>query len=292
MRYSLYPGCSMEGTAVPYLKSLEAVAEALDMHLEEIPDWNCCGATVASGVVGDYTQQVVAARNLALAEPKGLDVLVGCSSCYLTLANTNKRFKEDKHFKEMANEALAAGGLKYNGRLRVRQVLEVFANDAGLDKIRARIKRPLTGLKVAGYVGCQTVRAMPWEFDDPENPVFLDRLIEALGATAVPFPMKARCCGSSQTVPAQEVVLSYGKKILDSAAAGGAQLIITPCPMCQLNLEAYQPQINKAYRTSFSLPVLFFTQLMAVAFDLPPAAAGLKYCMISPLQVLSPYGAK
>jgi len=280
MRYSFYPGCSMEGAAKPYLKSIEAVAGALDMQIEEIQDWNCCGATIASGVVGDYTQQVVTARNLALAEAKGNDILVGCSSCYLSLATTNKRFQEDEHFARMANEALAAGGLKYNGTIRVRQFLEALISDIGLEKIKARVKKPLTGLKVAGYVGCQTVRALPWEFDDPENPVFLDKLIETLGATAVPFPMKARCCGSSQAVAAPEVVLSYGKNILNSASAGGAQLIVTPCPMCQLNLEAYQGQVNKTYQTNFSLPVLFFTQLMSVAFDLGPAAAGLNYLIV------------
>jgi len=250
------------------------------MQIEEIQDWNCCGATIASGVVGDYTQQVVTARNLALAEAKGNDILVGCSSCYLSLATTNKRFQEDEHFARMANEALAAGGLKYNGTIRVRQFLEALISDIGLEKIKARVKKPLTGLKVAGYVGCQTVRALPWEFDDPENPVFLDKLIETLGATAVPFPMKARCCGSSQAVAAPEVVLSYGKNILNSASAGGAQLIVTPCPMCQLNLEAYQGQVNKTYQTNFSTPVLFFTQLMSIAFDLGPAAAGLNYLIV------------
>lgn len=292
MRYSFYPGCSMEGAGIPYLKSIEAVSEALGMEIEEIQDWNCCGATMASGVVGDYTQQVITARNLALVEPKGLDILVGCSSCYMNLANTNKRFKEDKHFKEMANEALAAGGLKYNGTLRVRQILDVMVNDVGLDKIRARVKRPLTGLKVAGYVGCQTVRSIPWEFDDPENPVFLDKIIDALGATPVPFPMKARCCGSSQASVAPEIVVSYSKNILDSAVAGGAHLIVTPCPMCQLNLDAYQAQLNKAYNTNFSMPVLFFTQLMSLAFDLPPEAAGLKHNIVPPFHALSRYGAK
>ena len=292
MRYSFYPGCSMEGSGIPYFKSTNAVAEALGMELEEIEDWNCCGATMASGVTGDYVQQVVAARNLALAEQKGLDILVSCSSCYMSLAVTNKHFKEGKHFKEMANEALAAGGLKYNGTLRVRQILDVMINDVGLDKIRARVKRPLAGLKVAGYVGCMTVRAMPWEFDDPENPVFLDRLIEALGATPVPFPMKARCCGSSQASVAPEVVVSYGKKILDSAVAGGAHLIVTPCAMCQLNLDAYQAQLNKTYNTNFSMPVLFFTQLMSLAFDLPPTAVGLNHNIVTPFHVLSRYGAK
>ena len=289
MRYSFYPGCSMEGPAKPYLKSIEAVGEALGMEIEEIQDWNCCGATIASGVVGDYTQQVIAARNLALAEAKGNDILVGCSSCYMSLAVTNKRFQKDKHFAQMANEALAAGGLKYNGTIRVRQFLEALINDIGLEKIKARVKKPLAGLKVAGYVGCQTVRALPWEFDDPENPVFLDKLIEALGATAVPFPMKARCCGSSQAVTAPEVVLSYGKNILNSASDGGAQLIVTPCPMCQLNLEAYQGQVNKTYQTNFNLPVLFFTQLMSIAFDLGSPAAGLNFMIVPAAKALGAF---
>jgi len=290
MRYSFYPGCSMEGTAVPYRKSLEPVAEALGMQLEEIPDWNCCGATVASGVVGDYTQQVVAARNLALAESGNLDVLVACSSCFLSLALTNRRFQEDEHFRRQANEALAEAGLKYNGSLKVRQILEVMANDVGYEQIRARVKRPLTGLKVAGYVGCQTMRTLPWEFDDPEHPVVLDRLIEALGATPVEFPMKTRCCGSSQALPAEKVLVDASREILESAAAGGAQMLITPCPMCQLNLDAYQGRVNQLHQQNFALPVLFFTQLMAIAFDLPPETWALKYCIVSPFTALAPLG--
>ncbi|OAT85939.1 CoB--CoM heterodisulfide reductase iron-sulfur subunit B family protein [Desulfotomaculum copahuensis] len=290
MRYSFYPGCSMEGTAVPYRKSVEPVAEALGMELEEIPDWNCCGATVASGVVGDYTQQVVAARNFALAEPRGLDVLVACSSCFLSLALTNKRFQEDADFHRAANEALAAAGLKYNGTLKVRQILEVMVNDVGIERIRARVKRPLTGLKVAGYVGCQTMRTLPWEFDDPEHPVVLDRIIEALGATATPFPMKTRCCGSSQTLPAEKILMGASREILESAAEGGAQMIVTPCPMCQLNLDSYQGRMNQLLQTSFAMPVLFFTQLMAIAFDLPPESWALKYNIVSPFQALAPLG--
>lgn len=290
MRYSTYPGCSMEGGAIPYIKSIDAVAEALEVHLEEIPDWNCCGATIASGVVGDFTQQVMTARNLAIAEEKGLDIMVACSSCYMNLAVVNNRFKEDAHFSNLANEALAAGGLKYNGTLRVRQILDIMVNDIGPDRIRARVKRPLTGLKVAGYVGCQTVRSVPWDYDDPENPSFLDKIIEALGATPVPFPMKARCCGSSHNLPQTEVMLDCSKEILESARVNEAQLIATPCPMCQFNLDAFQVKVNQRHNTKYALPTLFFTQLMAIAFDLPPAAWALKYCIVSPFEALAPLG--
>ncbi len=290
MRYSVYPGCSMEGPALFYLKATEAVAEALGVHLEEIPDWNCCGAAEVSGVVGEFTQQVMTARNLAIAEAKGQDVLVACSSCYMNMALTNKRFKEDPHFAQMANEALAAGGLKYNGTLRVRQITDVLVNDVGLEKIKAMVKKPLTGLKVAGYVGCQTVRALPWEYDDPERPVLLDQLIEALGATAVPFPMKARCCGGTHALAQTEIVLDRSKEILESAAANGASMLVTACPMCQMSLDAFQGMINQNHKTNFALPTLFVTQLMAIAFGLPPAVAGLKHIVVSPYEALAPLG--
>ncbi|AGL03019.1 CoB--CoM heterodisulfide reductase iron-sulfur subunit B family protein [Desulfoscipio gibsoniae] len=290
MRYSFYTGCSMEATAQANLKSIEAVAHALDLQLEEIPDWNCCGASVASGVVGDFTQQVMTGRNLAIAEPKGLDVVVGCSSCYLTLAVTNKRFQEDEHFKARANEALAAGGYHYDGTLRVRQFLEVVINDVGFEKVAQRVKRPLKGLKVAGYVGCQTVRAIPYEFDDPEYPVLLDRLMESLGAVATDFPMKARCCGSSNALAGTEIVVDSIHKIFDSADRGGAQVIATPCPMCQMNLDAYQRRVNKVHGTNFNMPILFFTQLMAIAFDLPPETWALKYNIVSPSAALASIG--
>lgn len=293
MRYSLYPGCSMEaGAAVPYLKSFEAVADVLYMGIEDIPDWSCCGATMASGVVGDYPAQVLAARNLALAEPKRFDVIVPCSSCYMNLALTNKRCQEDKHFRAMVNEALRTAGLRYKGTLKVRQILEVFINDVGLDKIRSLVRRPLTGLRVAGYVGCQTPRVFPWEFDDPEQPVYFDQIIEALGATPVKFPMKARCCGSSHNLTRPEITTQSCYNIISNAQEDGAQIMVTPCPMCQMNMDAYQSMVKKNHNLQTPMPVLFFTQLMAIAFDLPPDTWALKYNIISPTEVLAQYGVK
>lgn len=292
MRYSFYPGCSLEGEALPYLKSFEAVAEALGIGIDEIPDWSCCGATVASGVVGDYPAQVLAARNLALAETKGQDVLVPCSSCYMNLALANRKFIEDDHFRMMANEALGAAGLRYNGTLKVRQIIEVLVKDVGFDRIRARVKRPLTGLRVAGYVGCQTPRVFPWEFDDPEQPVFMDRIIEALGATAVKFPMKARCCGSSHNLTRPEITTGSCYNIITCALEDQAQIMVTPCPMCQLNLDAYQGKVRQHHKLDASMPVLFITQLMAIAFDLPPAGWALKYNIVSPFAALASFGVR
>lgn len=292
MRFSFYPGCSMEATALGYLKSMEATIKALDVELEEIPDWNCCGASVASGVIGDFAQQAMTARNLAMAESKGLDILVACSSCYMNMGGTNKKFLEDENFAKRANEALAAGGIKYSGTLKVRQIVDILVNEVGLDAIKKRVKRPLKGLKVAGYVGCQTVRSIPWDYDNPERPVLLDKIIEALGATAVPFPKKASCCGSSHSIAQTEIVLEACKSIIDSALENEAMLMITPCPMCQMNVDSFQPMINKAYKTDYKMPILYLTQLMAVAFDLPKNEQALSYCITSPYEALAKIGIK
>lgn len=290
MRYSFFPGCSMEGTAVPYMLSFQAVAQALDLVYEEIPDWNCCGSTMASGVVGDYPALVMASRNLALAEPRGQDVLVPCSSCYMNLALANEKFKEDGDFYTQANLVLNQVSLRYDGTLRIRQIIDVLVNDVGLEVIRSRVSNRLAGLRVAGYVGCQTPRVFPWKFDDPEYPVFLDRIIEALGATPVRFPVKARCCGSSHSITSPEIITGSGYGILKSALEGQAQIIATACPMCQMNLDAYQGKIRQYHQLSTSVPILFITQLMAIAFDLPPDTWGLKYNIVPPFTVLGQYG--
>jgi len=279
----------MEADARFYTTSLEAVAQALGIKLQELPDWNCCGATIASSVIGDAPAQVMALRNLAIAESSGVDVVVGCSSCYMNLVLANRRFQRDSHFRALATESLAVGGMKYGGTVNVRFILEMLANEVGYERIAARVKRPLKGLKVAGYVGCQSVRVLPWECDDPEQPVILDKLIDALGATPVPFPLKSRCCGAYHNLPQAEIVTTCGQNILESAVTGGAQLMVTPCPMCQMNMDMYQSNMNKAFGTNYNMPVLFFTQLMAIALDLAPATYGLKANIVSPGPTLSRY---
>lgn len=282
MKLSFYPGCSMGGFAVPYAKSLFGVAEALGLELDEIPDWNCCGASIASGVAGGFVQQVLVARNLALAEQMNQDVMVSCSSCYLNLNATNSRIQADRRYAELVNKALAVSGLHYSGSLQVRQSIDVMIEEIGLEAIKNRVKKPLSGLKVAGYVGCQTIQALPEKFDKSERPRILNRFIEALGAQPVNFPMQTTCCGSSQVVPASEVVAAQVKKILDSAVQGGGNVIITLCPLCQLNLEMYQDKVNETFGTSHQIPVLFFTQLMAFAFGLPESTWGFEHMLVPP----------
>ena len=284
--YFLYSGCSLEASGVHYLISLEAVAKPLGINLKEIPDWNCCGASIAYVGGNELSVEVLAARNLAIAEANGgLDIVAPCSSCYIVLNKVNHKLQEKPALLAEVNEVLAEGGLKYSGGIKVRHLLDVLFNDAGPDKIKSLVKKPLTGLKVGGYVGCQTVRPFG-EYDSVEKPTVQDRLIQALGAEAVPFPNKMRCCGSGLFLTELDHCYELARDILKDAVDHGAQIISTACPMCQMNLEAYQKKINKALGTNFNIPVVFITQLMAVAFGLGNKAAALDRLLISAGQVL------
>jgi heterodisulfide reductase subunit B len=284
--YSYYPGCSAEATASPLGISVLPVAKALDIDLAELEDWNCCGSTPYNSV-NKLEAGAMAARNLALAEKTGLDLVTPCSNCYVVLASLNTNLKELPSFRENVNEALAAGNLTYGGGVKVRHLAEVLYTDITPEGISSKVTRPLKGLKVAAYYGCQLVR--PNGFDDPESPHSLDELVTSLGAEAVPWELKARCCGSSLIMPEPDVALGLINKLLKNAQARGAQCLVTPCPLCQINLDAYQSQVNSKFNTSYNLPVLFVTQLIGVALGLPAKELALEKNIVSPMRVLAPY---
>lgn len=268
MNYFLYQGCSLEASGIHYMISLEAVAKVLGLGFKEIEDWNCCGASISYVGGNELSVEVLAARNLALAEAQGgMDIVAPCSSCYIVLLKVNHKLKESPELLAKVNEVLAEGNLHYSGNIKVRHLLDVLYNDVGLEKIKAAVKKPLKGVKVAGYVGCQTVRPYG-EYDSVEKPVIQDRIVDALGAEAVPFPKKMRCCGSGLFLTELEACYELARAILEDAQANGGQIISTACPMCQMNLEAYQKRMNKALGTNFNIPVVFITQLMALAFGL------------------------
>ncbi len=286
--YTYFPGCSAsEGTAKAYDRSARAVCRLLDVGLNELEDWSCCGST-PSGSVDELGAYCMAARNLALAEKKGLDMVTPCSACHVIFNRTNTYFNGYPHFRGQVNEALAAGGLEYHGTVRVRHLLDIITNDVGYDNIAKKATKPLAGLKVAPYYGCQVVRPS-FGFDHPENPQSLDRLVASLGAEPVSFPLKARCCGGSLVITEEDVALDLMHKLLESAAAGGAACLVTPCPLCQFNLDAYQVRVNKKFRAAYRLPVLYFTQLMGLAFGLAEADLGLKDLIVPARKVVAKY---
>ena len=270
MDYFLYSGCSLESSASNYLISVESACKALGMELRQIEDWNCCGASISYIGANQFSQIVLNARNLALAEAQGgYDIVAPCSSCYIVMNQVNRELEEDPALMERVNSILAEGNLSYKGSVKVRHVLDVLYNDIGVEKIKDRVKKPLKGVKVGGYVGCQTVRPYG-EYDSVERPVVMDRIIEALGAEAVDFSHKIKCCGSGIFLTELDYGYQLVGNILESATSKGAKVMTTACPLCQLNLEAYQARVNKALGKSYNIPITFITQLMAVAFGLDP----------------------
>jgi len=263
--YSYYPGCSLESTAIAYGSSTEAVAKKLGLKFTELKDWNCCGATSYMSI-DEKLAFALSARNLALAEPLGLDLVTPCSGCYTTLNKTNHYFHDYPIVHNMINDVLGKAGMQYNGKVKVRHLLDIFMTDAG-SQIVPNVRKPLKGLNIACYYGCQIVRPKDG-FDDPEYPTSLDTLMLMLGANPVNFQYKTRCCGGSLMGTKEELALRMSKNILLAAAANGAKAIVTTCPLCQINLDAFQDKVNRIYNTNFKLPIFYFTQLMGLAFDI------------------------
>ena len=287
MKYFLYGGCSLEAGGKNYMVSLEPVCEALGMEFEEIKDWNCCGASISYAGANELSIQTLNARNIAIAESTGgYDIVAPCSSCYIQLIKTNHELKEDAELRDKINVILKEGNMNFTGSVNVRHLLDILYNDGTIDNIKARATKPLNGLKVAGYVGCQTVRPYG-EYDSVEKPIVHDLILEAIGADPVPFPKKMQCCGSGIFLTELDNCLGLAKEILEDAVANGAEIISTVCPMCALNLEMYQDKVNAKFGTNYDIPVVYLTQLMAVAFgmDLKKEAA-LHYNVIPPEGIL------
>ncbi len=271
--YSYFPGCSLKGTGRAYEESLLPVFRALDLALEELEDWNCCGAT-AYMAVDEVKACVMASRNLAIAEQLGhKQLLAPCSACYLVLNKTKHYIHESPSVHQVVDAALKAANLTYSGNVPVKHPLDVLVNTIGLDVIKKRVKNPLTGLKVAPYYGCQIVR--PYStFDDQYNPTTMDRLLEALGCTVVNYPLKTRCCGGSLTGTLPEPGLLCTYAVLKEALARGADVISTVCPLCQFNLDAYHDRIAAKWEP-VRIPTVYFTQLMGLAFGLSERELGM-----------------
>jgi len=287
MKVAYYPGCSLHATARAYDESIRSIAGLMDLTLEEIDDWSCCGATAYMNV-NEILSFALSARNLALAAKSGLPVVSPCSACYTNLRKTEKYLAEIPDIKRKVDEALAAGGLRYDGGVVSKHLLQVVVEDVGLDKVRALVKRSLAGLKVAPYYGCQIARPFAIE-ESVDNPVMLDRLLEALGAVAVPYAMKTICCGGSLMGTREEVALRLCRNLLLCAQQQSADCIAVTCPLCQMNVDTYQGRVNEVYGTSFHIPVVYFTQLMGVAFGIGAEDLGLQRGTV-PATALLPTG--
>jgi len=287
MKYAYFPGCSIHASAKEYEMAAQAVNKQLDVEFVEIPDWNCCGSIDAVHAYNPLLSVSLAARNLALAEHMNMDVVTLCSACFFTLSRANNMLREDAVMKEKIDKAIGEAGLKYAGGVKVRHYLDILTNDVGLDKIRQQVKTPLTGLKVAPYYGCLVVRPTGIQrFDDPEHPMSMDRIVEALGAEAVYYQNKTRCCGASLAITDEDVMMEMTKSPLLTAKNAQADCIVTPCPMCHFNLDAKQKDIESHFKIDIGLPVLYVTQLIGLAFGLPSKELGLHRNIVSPNKII------
>ncbi|MGB9775568.1 MAG: CoB--CoM heterodisulfide reductase iron-sulfur subunit B family protein [Anaerolineae bacterium] len=280
MKYTYYPGCTIGTTAVEFGLSTDAVCEALGVELVELEDWNCCGASSAHSLDHELALRLPA-RNVALAQKEGLDIVAPCPACYQHVLQADRVLREDEAWRR---EMEAMLGFTYTGRPRVRHLLEVLTEPEVLEAVQRRVTRPLTGLRVASYYGCVLVR--PPEFtgwDDPEHPTRMDRLMEALGAEPVAWSYKVDCCGASLALSRSEVVKVLSTRLAREAQEAGADVIACACGMCQINLDTRQNLEQK-------IPALYFTELMGLAFGLPGVERWWGKHMIDPRPVLRSAG--
>ncbi len=279
-QYAFYPGCSSQkgASASNYLNSIGVMCDKLGIQLNEIPDWNCCGASIGYAEGGELPRLAVSARNLALAEQHlpQQDMVSGCPACWLASRETVERLEESESLLAETQEALKTAGLTLKNEVKARHMVEVLIEDVGFDAIKEPVVKPLEGLKVAGYIGCQANRPFGIAGESFEDPKYLDNMVAAVGAEAlVDYDQKITCCGGALAFSEPEKSQKQIQDIVQSAYDHGADVIVTPCQLCQANVEIYQRDINKREGTKFEMPVMYYSQLMTVAYGGDAKQAGL-----------------
>jgi heterodisulfide reductase subunit B len=272
--YGYFPGCSMRGTGVAYEESLLTLFRLLNLSLDELKDWNCCGATSYMSI-DEGSAFLLSARNLSRARQAGYRELVTpCSACYLVLRKTQDYAARYPEIAKSVGDSLVAANLPPLDSVKVRHPMEVLYSDVGLDRIKAKVVRHWRGGRVACYYGCQLVRPFA-EADRPHDPTRMDELLEAVGVPTVDYSLKTKCCGGSLTGTIHEVGVRLNYILLKEAARKGAEAIVTICPLCQYNLDAYQAEIRKQAGEPLDMPVFFFTQILGWALGGDARSLGL-----------------
>lgn len=272
MRLAYYPGCSLDASAIEYGLSTERTAHLLGVELVEIDDWNCCGATSAHNT-NKMLSIALPARNLAIAEKEGLDVLAPCAACYNRFRTTRHEVSHDVKVKAKVQEILE---MPYEAKNDVLSILELLSHKVGTDKIASQVRNPLTGMKAACYYGCLLVRPVAHTgFDDAENPMSMDKTMEALGAEAVQWAFKTECCGAALATSRPEIGSKMIYEVIRNAKEAGAECIVTACPLCMMNLDMRQAGMEKALNVKFNMPIYYVTELAAIALGDSPAAVGV-----------------
>lgn len=272
MKVAYYPGCSLDSTAIEYHISTKKTAEILGVDLVEIEDWNCCGATSAHNT-DKLLSLALPARNLAIAEQSGLDVLAPCAACYNRFRNTEYAVREDAEMKEKIERVI---DMPYSASNKTISALEWLVDEVGLDKIKEKVTNPLLGMKVASYYGCLLVRPQAHTgFDDVEDPQSMDNIMKALGATAIDWSYKSECCGAALATSRPDIGNKMIFDVLKNAKDSGAECIVTACPLCMMNLDMRQAGAEKAFNEKIDLPIYYVTELLAIAAGESPNSVGV-----------------
>lgn len=281
MRFSYYQGCSARSTAREYDSSTKAVCRSLDIRLDELADWNCCGSSSASHT-NHRLSAALSLRNLILADSNDADLATICAFCFNRLRSVRKYVEQEPGLRQ---EVEQIAGAPYQGKARVRHLLDILFNDIGLKTLREKATQSLNGLKAVTYYGCLLVRPRDVTgFDDPEYPMVMDHLLQAIGVECQEWSYKTECCGASLSITRPDVVTRLVRTLFERADEAGAQCLVTACPLCFTNLESRAD--------GCSLPVFYFTELLGLAFGIPEAKQWFSKHLIAVPKVLSAQSVK
>jgi len=288
MKVSYYPGCSLEVTARPYDLSTRQVCGTLGIDLQEAPEWSCCGSSPALKM-NRLLSVALSAHNIAQIEKQQLsDVVAPCPFCFRRLASAQQEMTADPQLKQRVETTIET---TIQGELNVHSLLGYIRNEVGLEAIRDKVKKPLKGLRLIPYYGCYQVKPPKvTRFDNPENPTSLDEVLDALGAEVLDWDFKAECCGAGLALSKTEKVTELCGRLIREAVYRGADALVVVCQLCQANLDMRQDDIGAKHGTSYSLPVVYFTELMGLSFGLAPSKLGLDHHIHDPLSLLKKKG--
>ncbi len=280
MKYALYPGCAAKGATPELYQSTMAIIGRLGIEVVELEAASCCGA----GVVGEADTDVALAlnaRTFAQAEQLGLDVMTICGTCQGVMGTANKRLKSEPRVLERVNHVLSQDGLTYRGTVQVKHLLWIVVREVGLHRVRQEVRVPMENFRIAPFYGCYILRPS-WDlgFDDPENPVSLEKVIRTVGGESVTYMGRTKCCGFPIIIEKEAIALAMAGAHMKEAKEEGADFMVTPCPLCHMSLDIYQERAGRAVNAQLDLPILHLPQLLGLAMGVPPKDLGLSRHLI------------
>jgi len=290
MKICYYPGCTLKNHAKNFEDSTICSLNTIGVEVDELKRWNCCG-TVFSLTTDDLIHHVAPIRNLIRVKEANYDkVMTVCAMCYNTLKRANERIKSDPESMDILNNFMDREEVQYDGGVQVFHLLEFLKGEIGFENLANKVVKPLKKLKIASYYGCLLIRPQEIGFDDMENPTILEDLMTELGADSLDFPYKTECCGAYQTVDRPDIIADRTNKILTSAKDQGAEMVVVSCPLCAFNLDQRQKQTVEKYPEFKHIPVLYFTQALAIALGCPEETLRFDLNFIDPKPILKEKG--